>query len=61
MTHPDILTVERFGRLNPKYFAEKHEICINCGRQVCEDKVLSKDGAFCNMECLYEYYEIEFI
>ena len=61
MTHPDILTIEKFGGLNPKRFAERTGYCINCGRQVCEDAVLSKDGVFCNMECLHEYYEIEFI
>ena len=59
MTHPDIVTIEKFGRLDG--FAENPEICVNCERLVCEDGVSSKDGIFCNMECLCEYYEIKFI
>ncbi len=58
MTHTDILTVEKFGSLNSS--AETYEVCINCGRMVCEDKASSRDGKFCNMECLCKYYEIEF-
>ena len=58
MTHPDILTVEKFGGLNPRRLAEKPERCINCEGLVCEDKVFSRDGVFCSMECVHEYYEI---
>lgn len=60
MTHPDILTVEKFGNLYRERAAEKIGCCLYCDEAVYDsgEAVESKDGLFCNMDCLSEFYEI---
>ncbi len=61
MTHPDILTIEKFGSLYNECPAEKIGSCLYCGETVYDgtEAVESKDGLFCDMGCLCEYYEIQ--
>lgn len=60
VTHPDILTIEKFGSLYNEASSEMIGRCLYCEGAVYEgtDAVESRDGMFCDMSCLCEYYEI---
>lgn len=61
MTHPDILTINRFGTLNPERLHDKIGRCLYCDTNIYEsaEVIQSNDGIFCDMDCCREYYGIE--
>lgn len=60
MTHPDILAIERWGYKYPPPQPKVVGICKNCKRDITDDYEYyeSKDGLFCNSDCLETYYDI---
>ena len=61
MTHPDIVRMERLGRLNPEAPVQWIDTCQYCGAELYDDglaMVESTDGRFCDMDCCHGYYEI---
>lgn len=62
MTHPDIISAERYGYA--QHQLKEHElidVCDRCGSDIFngDEYVESYDGIFCDMECCHKYYGIE--
>lgn len=62
MTHPDILTMERFGELEPIREPRQIGECCYCGAPLYENMTElaeSTDALFCDMDCCHAYYETD--
>ena len=61
MTHPDILTIERFGYLHPESEPVVVGYCCQCGQPLYDDEenLEDEDGLlWCDTDCLMKYYGV---
>ncbi len=60
MTHPDILSTERYGYVRRQSKEESIGTCKLCGSDIFDgdEYVESYDGIFCDMDCCHGFYGI---